>query len=493
MATQQTQISAGTTNAQAMAASHAQRFVYISDYTNSARTMAAFGSNRVTLLRGLLLAACMIVMATVPALASTATMYDLLWYGQSLSLGAFGQPLLTPFAPNSSFDFMMHNSCTGLYSVNHGSITSQASTCFDHLVPAYDSYFSSLANTTPAQTSITPMAEALAGLEGASAASPYFMLETGFGIGGYNYAQLASGTTPYTNMTNGLTGAVSLLPSGWALNVPAVMWVQGEADAQAGTSRSTYASNLATLQTNLSSSIETITSQTNSPPLLITQETNQGAFGNPTQSAAIMGAQWDAAVNNPGKIFLVTPLYVLENNAQQSGHLTAKGYFYLGEYMARAFRKIVPSAQGGLSGGYNAPMPTVASISNNSSAVITIPFTGGTTPYKIDCTGLVNSPNGAADGYYYTDNSGSPPSIVSVAPASNGTSILVTLSARPTIGSTATIEYAWNYNNGEGTATPGPTRGIRGCMHDSDPYTSILDNTPLPNYSIAWNASFTTN
>jgi hypothetical protein len=426
----------------------------------------------------------------IPALATT-TMYDLLWYGQSLSVGAFGQPLLTPFAPDASFVFMMHNSCTRLYSVNHGSISSQASTCFDHLVPAYDSYFTSLANTTPAQSSATSMAEALASLEGATATSPYFMLESGFGVGGYNYSQLASGTVPYTNLKNGLSGAVSLLPSGFALNVPAVMFVQGEADAQAGTSRSTYASDLNTLQGNLAADVESITGQTNAPLLLITQETNNTAFAGVAGSENIWLGQWDAATAHPSTIAIVTPNYIFENNAQQSGHITARGYFYLGEYMARAYRKMAAAAEGGLGQSWSAPMPTASAISN-SGAVVSIPYTGGTAPYVLDCS-YVSSPNGSCDGFYYTDNSGSPPACQSVAVASNGTTMQMTLSAAPAHGATATVEYANSVANGEGTTTPGPTTGLRGCLHDSDPYTSVLDGKPLPNYGIAWNASFTTN
>jgi hypothetical protein len=384
---------------------------------------------------------------------------------------------------------MMYNSGNGLYSINQQKSTSQASTVFTNLVPAYDSYYSSLSNTSPGQTPANPMAEALDALEGATATAPFFKVLLSFGEGGYNYSQLASGQTVYTNLVNGVTGGVNLMPPGFVLNVPAIMYVQGEADAQASTARATYASDLATMQSNLSSSIEAATSQANAPRMLITQETNQGPFGSPAQNEAIMGAQSDASYPNSSSIYLVTPLYPLENNAQQSGHLTARGYFYLGEYMARAYYHIVPAAEGGLNGTYFAPRPTVASITN-SGAVVTIPFTGGTAPYQIDCS-HVTSPNGAADGFYYTDTSGSPPHVLSV--AASGSNILVTLSAAPSHAVAATIEYAWNYNNGEGTATPGPTSGIRGCVHDSDPYVSILDGTPLPNYSIAWNAAFTTN
>ena len=108
------------------------------------------------------------------------------------------------------------------------------------------------------------------------------------------------------------------MPSGFALNVPAVMYVQGEADAQAGTSRSAYASDLNTMQANLSASIETATSQSNSPPLLITQETNNTAFSSIANSQNIWLAQWDAAVAHPSTIFLVTPLYPFENNPQRA-------------------------------------------------------------------------------------------------------------------------------------------------------------------------------
>jgi hypothetical protein len=438
------------------------------------------------------LAAILLMLSAGSAFAAT-TIYDLLWYGQSLSVGAFGQPLLTPFAPYPSFVWMMYSSCDGLHSPNHGATVSRASTCYTQLEPAYDSYFSSLANTTPAQSSITPMAMALAKLENATNLSPYFLLENGMGVGGEPYSSLASGTTEYINLTNALTGAVGLLPSGWALNVPAIPYVQGEADSQAGTSRSSYASDLATLESNLTSSVETITGQSNAPILLLTQETNSfGPFGSASSAAAIIGAESDAAAAHPSTIALVTPNYVFENNAQQSGHLTARGYAYMGEYMARAYRKVVASGQGGLGGSWSAPIQS-GTISNSAN-VVTIPFTGGTTPYVLDCS-YVTSPNGACDGFSYTDNSGSPPNCSSVAVASNGTSILMTLSGTPSHAVTGTVEYAWpDGGTDEGaTTTPGPTSGLRGCLHDSDAYTSLIDGKPLPVYGAAWNASFTTN
>jgi hypothetical protein len=269
------------------------------------------------------------------------------------------------------------------------------------------------------------------------------------------------------------------------------MFVQGEADAQAGTARSTYAGDLLTLQGNLTTDIESATGQGNAPLLLITQETNNTAFGSVASSQNVWLGQWDAAVNYPTKIVLVTPNYIFENNAQQSGHLTARGYFYLGEYMARAYRKVVAAAQGGLGGSWSAPMPVTAAISN-SAAIVNIPYSGGTGPYILDC-GYVSSPNGACDGFYYTDSSGSAPACTGVTVAVNGAAVQMTLSAAPSHGATATVEYANSVTNGEGTAIPGPATGLRGCLHDSDPYTSLLDGKPLPNYSIAWSSTFTTN
>jgi hypothetical protein len=438
------------------------------------------------------LAGLLVLVMAVPALATT-TLYDLLWYGQSLSVGAFGQPLLTPFAPYPSFAFMMYSTCDGLHSPNHGATVARASTCYTQLEPAYDSWFSSLANTTPGQSSITPMAMALAKLESATNLSPYFMLENGMGVGGEPYSSLASGTTEYTDLTNALSGAVSLLPSGWTLNVAAIPYVQGEADSQAGTSRSIYGSDLAALEANLTSNVEAITGQSNAPILLLTQETNSfGPFGSAPSAAAIIGAESDAAAAHPSTIVLVTPNYVFENNAQQSGHLTARGYFYMGEYMARAYRKVVTAAQGGLGGSWSAPIES--GTVSNSGSVVTISLTGGTTPYVLDCS-YVTSPNGACDGFSYTDNSGNPPTCSSVAVASNGTSVLMTLSGTPSHGVTGTVEYAWpDGNTNEGATTkPGPTSGLRGCLHDSDSYTSILDGTPLPVYGAAWSATFTTN
>jgi hypothetical protein len=315
----------------------------------------------------------------------------------------------------------------------------------------------------------------------------------GLGVGGYSYANLASGQTPYTNLTNAITGAVALMPSGFALNIPAVMYVQGEADTT--TTRSTYATDLATMQSNLSTTIKTATpagtGQSNTPFMLITQQTDDGGFTTDTQTQAIIGAQSDASYPNSTTIYLVTPLYPFENNAQQSGHLTARGYYQMGEKMAEAYHQIVPAAEGGLNNTttWYAPRPTAASITRSTN-VVTIPFTGGVSPYVLDCS-VVSSPNGSCDGFYYTDTSGSPPTCSSVAIASNGTSLQMTLSGTPTGGSTGTIEYANSVAHGEGTPVPGPATGIRGCFHDSDTYVSLLDGKVLPNYGIAFSVTYT--
>jgi hypothetical protein len=306
------------------------------------------------MLKRLLTSLFILLIAVSPALATT-NMYGLLWYGQSLGQGAWGQPILTPATPQGmgDADFMMLSTgsgCDGKYSPNHGNTAAQNATCFTSLFPAYDSWFSSLANSTIGQTPITPMAYALWSLEGASATSPYFMVEMGLGVGGYSYANLASGQTPYTNLTNAITGAVALMPSGFALNIPAVMYVQGEADTT--TTRSTYATDLATMQSNLSTTIKTATptgtGQSNTPFMLLTQQTDDGGFTTDTQTQAIIGAQSDASYPNSTTIYLVTPLYPFENNAQQSGHLTARGYYEMGEKMAEAYHQIVPAAEGGL-------------------------------------------------------------------------------------------------------------------------------------------------
>ena len=117
--------------------------------------------------------ALLILLFAAARASATTTMNGLLWYGQSLAVGAFGLPLLTPFAP-LPYTMMMYNSASGLYSINQQKSTSQASSVFTELVPAYDSYFSSLSNTSPGQTPLTPMAEVLSSLEGAAPAGAIF-------------------------------------------------------------------------------------------------------------------------------------------------------------------------------------------------------------------------------------------------------------------------------------------------------------------------------
>lgn len=168
---------------------------------------------------------------------------------------------------------------------------------------------------------------------------------------------------------------------------------------------------------------------------------------------------------NPTKTVLVCPRYMLPHAVEGADfpgvHLSNEGNRWLGEYYAKAYKKVVVDGQ-----TWTPLKPR--SITRNG-AVITAVFDVPVPPLVLDTT-LVSNPGNY--GFEFTDDSGSPPAITQVQ-ITGPDSVTITLSRVPT-GANQRLRYAYTGVPGN---PAGPTTGPRGNLRDSDSTPSLFGYT----------------
>lgn len=144
---------------------------------------------------------------------------------------------------------------------------------------------------------------------------------------------------------------------------------------------------------------------------------------------------------------MVGPKYMLDFLSNNGGHPTNVAYQRMGEYYAKAYRRVI------LEGGTWEPLRPI-SVSRTSN-VITVRFIAPVLPLAIDTTRVALRTN------YGFEYSG-PETITSVALSGSDT-VAVTLSAEPTTA--GRIRYAYTANL---PSISGRLTGPRGNLRDSD-------------------------
>ena len=347
--------------------------------------------------------------------------------GQSLSTGATS-PVVSAVQPfmNVSFNTGVRAGAVGL-------------TGFIPLIETWDgsqgeTIASGLANLVAAQ------AQAQGGA--------HVMLVSAHGIGGQPYSVLKKGSPAFAagmaQVTAGMTIAGML---GQSYAVRAVTVVHGEADQIGGNLG--YAKDLLAWQSDYEADVAAIVGVARPLPLFLCQMSSFTAFAGPT--SIIPALQLEASRARPDRVFVVTPKYFMPYT--DGVHLTGDGERWLGEYYAKAYRKVL------IDGERWTPLQP-ASVTREG-AVITIAFAVPAPPLVLDET-LVSNPGNY--GFEFADASGAPPAIVAVALVDDVT-VQVTLASAP-VGGNRRIRYAYT---GMGGQPAGPMTGARGNLRDSDP------------------------
>ena len=345
--------------------------------------------------------------------------------GQSLSTGTQGYPALSVAQP---YDNLMFN--TGVRAGYLGS----------SFVPLAETNNGDVEGETIASGMANLSTELAQGLGEAA----HVLLMSCHGVGSYAYAQLKKGTAVWDNMTAQVTNAKNIATGADLTHiVRGVLIVHGESDC--ANHNENYDDNLVEWQADYDTDVKALTGQSDSVAMFITQLSSWWIVGG-TVSLALQ--QLAASVASAGKIVMVGPKYQF---AYTDGlHMNAENYRWLGEYYAKAYRRVILE---GL------PWEPVRPRSvRRTGASIDVHFHVPVRPLALD---TVRVSNPGHFGFEYTDDSGAPPSITMVK-LTSPSSLRVSLSTAPT-GANQRLKYAC----ASGTYG-GPATGPRGCLRDSD-------------------------
>lgn len=157
-------------------------------------------------------------------------------------------------------------------------------------------------------------------------------ITTSCGQGGLTIATLSGAT--YTNriktaFQNAKTAVTAL---GKTVGCPAIVWEQGEADYAAGTTKAAYKTALVALKNTIQDLAVTYLGQTQKPLFFV----GQLGYRNSTYTSAINMAIIEAAQEN-SDIILLAPNYPVPD---YNLHLSANGYRWYGEYIAKALANV---------------------------------------------------------------------------------------------------------------------------------------------------------
>lgn len=266
-------------------------------------------------------------------------------------------------------------------------------------------------------------------------------------VGGQPYRNMKKGTGPYLGTVAQMNAGLAVAKAaGLGYDITAITSADGGGDH---VDKNTHlATDLAEWQRDFEADARAITGQSTPVPLFNTQ---YSSWTEDDTTSPVPIAQLRAHVDNPGKVVVVAPRYVFLYGPD-GVHLTNEGYRLMGEYYAKAYRRVVVEH-----GTWEPLRPRTVTRTGN---VVWIRFVVPTPPLVLD-TKLATDPGNF--GFEYVDDGPSSPSIASVA-VTGADTVAITLSAEPT-GANRRIRYAFT---GVFGAKAGLQTGAHGNLRDSD-------------------------
>jgi hypothetical protein len=374
----------------------------------------------------------------VDASTSRATLHHVLGTGQSLAAGVGGEPPLSTTQPYANRMF-----ATGVLA---------GGAALSSFVPLVE-------------RDVETMSSGLSTFVGASAraaGASHDLLVSVHAVGGQPYATMKKGTPTYaTSIAQAVAGLGVARAAGLAYDVTAVTSADGGGDHVARNPH--LDTDLAEWQRDFDADLRALTGQADPIPLFNTQYSSWTEYD---AVSPVPLAQLRAHVDNPGKVVVVGPRYPFAYGPD-GVHLTNHGYRQMGEYYAKAYRRVVLER--------GAWEPTRPRSVTRAGAAITVRFFVPAPPLVFDTT-LARDPGHL--GFEYTDDAPSPPAITGVA-LDGPDQVTVTLAAEPT-GSNRRVRYAYTgiFGNKAGLQT-----GARGNLRDSDATPSRY-GYPLYNWCV---------
>jgi hypothetical protein len=412
------------------------------------------------------------------------TLYHIIVTGQSLAVGAEGNPALTTVTP--------YNFIGKAYQFNGGSrpIDGMENDTGVEEIAILDScldYFASLREQTHVVT-LGSGEDIRHGYQGEtidSAMGYWFASLTGHkvlvsnhGFGGKSYTQLKKGTTAYNNSIRAVYHAKELCDRlGWKYVVYAIAVVHGEADYYASQTADEYKAHLHEWQTDYNTDIKAITGQIDTVQMFVSQTVASSSYNlsyNHTANGAFLAdIQYD-------DIHLVCPQYAYPIT-YASVHMNNYGYRALGEFFGFVMgKKFIGSDDCVL-------YPISSSLTGTK---ITLSFNGisGDTVLVNDGINVAAVSDGHW-GFELIDDENKV-SITDVQIVDD--TVEITLSGTPS--SDAKISYAYKTLPDE-MGYIGRTRGVRGNLRNKYGFNSMFTNHSTPQWCcvfcvpVNWSAS----
>ncbi|HFO1927861.1 TPA: sialate O-acetylesterase [Klebsiella pneumoniae] len=333
-------------------------------------------------------------------------------------------------------------------------------------------------------TTLVPLVEAVSGTDKETAASGLantFIRDMAAATGvmprtisivcaqsGQAYEYQKRGNQVYQYLLDSIEDCVTACKArGWLPIVLCVDWMQGESDEDwSGLREGMYDSRMRQYQRQITSDIIARTGQNEPPIIAITQlgyvNDGHGAFTG--QYARLASTR----LHGKEQFRLVNSLYQYEF-ISDGLHLTCAGQNRRGAAVARAV------IQEWFTSGWYGLVPTGFVWNSPTQIQINVP---SYTNLTIDTTNI--STDGLANyGFNYTDETGAPPAISSVAISSDGKGVLINLATAPS-GRFGRVSYATVENplqSGASVKPSGRTLGARGCVRSSAGITWVYDTS----------------
>lgn len=304
---------------------------------------------------------------------------------------------------------------------------------------------------------------------------PQRTVATVHAIGGTKYPVMKKGTATYNNALLRVTRAKAIAATkGWNYEVQSISIVHGEAEGS-DTTQAIYEGYLLEWWSDYNTDFKAITGQQRDIAAFLI-----GLSTFTAENQQIPLAQLAASEKYPPLIY-VCPSYMFPYGDEV--HRLANGNFKHGEYEMRAERHWIAGRKWHpLKPKSVTKVDNVVTVQLNNTVYGTSETPGPVGALTLDTTNVTNPGN---YGFRVADST---TSIVSVALGSDGSSVVLTLSATPE--SAAKIEYAMQYDlrNTGAPADPYirfPTAGARGNVRDSDARDlSAFDSAPLYNWLV---------
>lgn len=377
----------------------------------------------------------------VPA-PSAGTWMGMPVYGQSLSVGALGQPVLTTSQPYAN---LTH--AGGVKSVNAGDLAGARALYEDALGE------NNATGTNRGETICSTAANFSTRrflVNDGGAPSDFVSFASAPGQGGTPIAGLSKGTAPYNRLLGQVTAARNAATAaGKVYVVTDIPFIQGESDTDGSTPTTgpTYLAAVKQLVDDLNADIKAITGQTTPVHLLLFQTAYKAASQSQIALAQLQ------AVREHRLIHLVTNYAFVPYNGDKT-HSTNVGYVWLGHYAARARYQLIALGQ-----VPDCIMPLAATFAA-AGTTIRVKFR---TPTRLKLPTIAGQ---TGWGFKVSDGTG----VLTVTGAvisASGDEVLLTVNRA--LGSSPIVRYALDY-----LAAANITNGATGDLTDSTTETATI-------------------